>query len=181
MTLETKRLILRPWADDDGSALYRWASHPDVGPRAGWAPHTSVENSLEIIRGVLSQPETYAIVLKETGEPIGSTGLFPPKDYCIPAENLPRDAVELELGYWIAQPYWGQGITPEAGREMLRHAFADLHCAVAHCCHYDFNDQSKRVIEKLGFRYRLTRETVDQTGTSHVTLCYILPREEWKG
>lgn len=181
MQLETKRLILRPWMDEDAPILFRWASHPEVGPRAGWAVHTSVENSLEIIRGILSQPETYAMVLKETGEPIGSVGLFPPGDYCIPAEELPPDAVQLELGYWVAHPYWGQGLVPEAGREMLRHAFEDLHCAVAHCSHYDFNGQSKRVIEKLGFRYRLTRESTDQTGAVHTTLCYILPREEWEG
>ena len=42
---------------------------------AGWPVHTSVENSLEIIRGVLSEPETYAVVLKETGLPVGSVEL----------------------------------------------------------------------------------------------------------
>lgn len=181
MNLETKRLILRPWEDTDAEILFRWASDPEVGPRAGWAVHTSVENSLEIIHGPLGGPETYAMVLKETGEPIGSVGLFPPGDYCIPAEELPQGAVQLELGYWVARPYWGQGLVPEAGREMLRHAFEDLHCAVAHCSHFDFNGQSKRVIEKLGYRYRLTRDTTDQAGTVHATLCYILPREEWRG
>lgn len=48
--LETSRLILRPWCDSDDQALYRWARDPEVGPSAGWAPHTSVENSREIIR-----------------------------------------------------------------------------------------------------------------------------------
>ena len=54
--LETNRLILRPWQDADAEALYRYASSPDVGPNAGWPAHTSVENSLEIIQSVLSQP-----------------------------------------------------------------------------------------------------------------------------
>ena len=56
--------------------LYKYASNPDVGPIAGWAVHTSVENSREIIKGVLSEPETYAAVLKETGHPVGSIGLM---------------------------------------------------------------------------------------------------------
>ena len=57
MVLETKRLILRPWKEEDAEELYKYASHPDVGPIAGWAVHTSVENSRDIIREVLSAPE----------------------------------------------------------------------------------------------------------------------------
>ena len=72
MTLETERLILRPWSEDDAGELYKYAKDIDVGPMAGWPVHTSVENSREIIRTVLSAPETYAVCLKETGKPIGS-------------------------------------------------------------------------------------------------------------
>ncbi len=45
MILETERLILRPWEEGDAENLYKYASHPDVGPIAGWQVHTSVENS----------------------------------------------------------------------------------------------------------------------------------------
>ena len=48
MILETERLLLRPWEERDAEDLYRYASHPDVGPIAGWSVHTSVENSREI-------------------------------------------------------------------------------------------------------------------------------------
>ena len=75
MILKTERLILRPWEEEDAEELYKYASHPDIGPIAGWPVHTSVENSREIIRGVLSAPETYAVVLKETGCPVGSAGI----------------------------------------------------------------------------------------------------------
>lgn len=57
MTIETERLILRPWLETDAGALFRYASDPDIGPIAGWEPHTSVENSLEIIRTVFAAPE----------------------------------------------------------------------------------------------------------------------------
>lgn len=40
--METKRLILRPWQESDAEALFRYASDPDVGPRAGWPPHKDV-------------------------------------------------------------------------------------------------------------------------------------------
>lgn len=180
MILDTPRLLLRPWEDADAEILYKWASDPDVGPRAGWPVHTSVANSLEIIHGPLGKSETYALVLKETGEPIGSAGLFSPEEFCAPAD-LPKEAVQLELGYWIAKPYWGRGLVPEAGRELLRHAFEDLSCVMAHCSHFDINAQSKRVIEKLGFTYRMTRDTTPaQSGETHPTLCYILSRESWE-
>ena len=58
MILQTKRLLLRPWQDSDAEDLYRYASSPEVGPIAGWPVHTSVQNSLAILRGVLSEPET---------------------------------------------------------------------------------------------------------------------------
>lgn len=64
MVLQTQRLILRPWQESDAESLYQYASSPEVGPIAGWSVHTSVENSLQIIRDVLSAPETYALVNK---------------------------------------------------------------------------------------------------------------------
>ena len=47
--METERLILRPWRESDAEALFKYASDPDVGPRAGWPPHKSLEESLEVI------------------------------------------------------------------------------------------------------------------------------------
>ena len=50
MILETERLILRPWEERDANDLFQYASHPEVGPNAGWPAHTSVEISREIIK-----------------------------------------------------------------------------------------------------------------------------------
>ena len=52
MILKTNRLILRPWCEEDAEDLYTYARDPEVGPPAGWSPHTSVEHSREIIRTV---------------------------------------------------------------------------------------------------------------------------------
>ena len=98
--LETERLVLRPWKESDAEECYRYAQDPRVGPAAGWPVHTSVENSRRIIRDVLSVPETYAIVLKETGLPIGSIGLH--------HNDLAEKDDEAELGYWLGVPYWGR-------------------------------------------------------------------------
>ena len=52
--MQTERILLRPWRDSDAASLFKYASDPDVGPRAGWAPHQSVEESREIIRTVFN-------------------------------------------------------------------------------------------------------------------------------
>lgn len=72
---------------------------------------------------MLSAPETYAVVLKETGEPVGSVGLLFGSSGTV---ALPEGEAELELGYWIGRPYWGRGLIPEASRELVRHAFEDV-------------------------------------------------------
>ena len=182
MTLETPRLILRPWCENDAESLYEYARDPEVGPPAGWPPHTSVENSRDIIRDVLSAPQTYAICLKggicscgiAVGAPIGSIGLH--------RNDLAERDDEYELGYWIGKPYWGQGLVPEAARELLRYAFSELGMKRIWCGHYDGNIKSRRVMEKLGFVYHHTTEGIEvkllgEVRTGHALL---LPREEWE-
>ena len=131
MELQTGRLLLRPWYDSDAEDLYEYAKDQRVGPIAGWPAHTSVENSREIIRDVLSAPETYAVVLKQNGKPVGSIGLMIGSQSNI---GLPDD--ECEVGYWIGVPYWGQGLIPEAVRELQRHAFDDLGMQKIWCGYY---------------------------------------------
>lgn len=170
--LETDRLILRPWREYDAPELYKYAKDPDVGIPAGWEPHTSAEHSREVIRDVLSATETYAVCLKETGTPIGSVGLH--------RNDIAETDDEYELGYWIGKPFWGQGLIPEASRELIRHAFEDLGMARIWCGHYDGNLKSRRVMEKLGFSYHHTTEGLEVLGelrTGHVLL---LTRNAWE-
>lgn len=174
MVLQTERLVLRPWLETDAEACYEYAKDPRVGPIAGWPVHTSVENSRQVIRDVLSAAETYAIVLKESGVPIGSIGL---KFHC----DLAKKDDEAELGFCLGVPYWGRGIVPEAGREMLRHAFEDLGLERVWCGYYDGNEKSKRVQEKLGFRYMWTAEDVPVPllGETRIGHANRMTKEEW--
>lgn len=170
MILETERLILRPWAESDAEELYKYASDKDVGYPAGWPAHTSVENSLEIIRTVLSAEETYAVCLKENGKPIGCVGFH--------RNDIAEDDDEYEFGYWLGKEFWGQGIIPEASRELLRRAFCDLGMKRIWCGHYEGNFKSRRVMEKLGFKYHHKTEGIEvsllgEIRTGHVLLLTI--------
>lgn len=175
--LITKRLILRPWKEEDAESLYQYAKNPKIGPIAGWPVHTSVENSREIIRTVLSEPDTYAVVLKETEEPIGSIGLMMGEK-----SNLKIEVDEGEIGYWIGQPYWGKGLIPEAVRELMRYGFEEKNLKTIWCGYFDGNEKSKRVQEKCGFRYHHTEKDklwklMNDIRTEHITC---ITKEQWE-
>lgn len=177
MHLETERLILRPWKLSDAEELYRYARDPRVGPIAGWPPHTSIQNSREIIQDVLSAPETYAVVLKETERPVGSIGLLFGQDaFALVAQN------EAEVGYWIGVPYWGYGLIPEAVRELERYAFLELGLDGLWCGHYEGNSRSQRVQEKCGFTFHHSEENVhcdllNEVRTEHFSY---LAKADWE-
>ena len=174
MTLETERLLLRPWTEDDAEACFSWAKDPRVGPAAGWQAHQSADESRQIIRDVLMRPEAYAIVWKETGLLIGCISL----DF---HTSVSKEDDEAELGYWLGVPWWGRGIMPEAARRLLRHAFEDLGLGRIWCGYFEGNEQSKRVQEKLGFRYMRTIENIRIPRLNEVRsdCVNLLTREDW--
>ena len=164
MILESDRIKLRPWRESDAPALFKSASDPEVGPRAGWPPHKSEKESQEVIRTVFHNDTTWAIELKETGEAIGAMGYGPSCDCDLPA----REGEPL-TGYWIAKPYWNRGICTEALQLMLEHIRRTTDIKSLISGHFIDNPASGRVMEKCGFVP--TGETViDETqyqGSNH--------------
>ncbi|MDE5555014.1 MAG: GNAT family N-acetyltransferase [Muribaculaceae bacterium] len=175
--IETSRLILRPWQESDAEALYKYASDPDIGPMAGWPPHNSVENSLEIIRSVFAVPETYAVVLKETGEPIGCCGIM----FSNSLHSADMQDGEAEIGYWIGKPYWGQGLIPEAVNALLNHSFNELRLNAVWCGYYDGNHKSRRVCEKCGLKYQhTTYDIISPLGDARTEHFYKMTADDYK-
>lgn len=174
--LETNRLILHPWEESDAESLYEYAKDPRVGPIAGWPVHTSVDNSREIIRDVLSADGTYAVTTKGGNRAIGSIGLMVGDK-----SNLGLPETEAEVGYWIGVPFWGMGYIPEAAQELMRYAFEELKLNTIWCGYFDGNDKSRRVGEKCGFRFNRTEEKewplIGETKIQHITR---LTKDEWQ-
>ena len=113
------------------------------------------------------------MILRETGEPVGSVGVFP--------TELPEGKGESEIGYWIGRPYWGQGLIPEAVRELQRWCFQDRGEERLWCGHFPGNDQSRRVIEKCGFTYVCQDPPREwPSGDTFGSRMYALTREEWE-
>ena len=170
MILQTERLILRPFTEADAESLYEYAKDDRVGPVAGWPPHTSVENTREVIKYILSAEETYAVCLREDNRAVGSIGLMIGE-----RSNIGLPETEGEIGYWIGVPFWGRGLIPEAVRLLIRHAFDDLGLERLWCGYFDGNEKSKRVQEKCGFVYHHTNRDVlwklmGDVRTEHITV-----------
>ena len=174
--MQTERLILRRFTENDAEDVYKYASDPDVGPIAGWPPHRSVEESLDVIRSVFGSAEAYAICLKEDQKAIGAIELKLNGH----TDMTNRDD-ECEMGYWLGKPFWGRGIMPEAVREMLRHAFEDCGMRKVWIGYYEGNTKSRRVQEKCGFKYQWRSENLDvpllqEKRTGYVNL---MTRQDW--
>ena len=144
--METERISLRPWLESDAEALYKYASDPEVGPRAGWPPHKNVEESLDVIRKFFMNDYTWAVVLNETDEVIGCVGYLPSS-----SSNLPIGEDQCEVGYWIARPYWDRGICTEALQLVIGHCFNDKGFTTLWGTYFTSNPASGRVMEKCGF------------------------------
>ena len=165
-TLETQRVILRAWQLSDSSDLYEYAKHPEVGPNAGWMPHQSEEESKEVLQYFIDSNDTYAIVLKESNKVIGSVGIH--ERY--PDESL-KHLKQREFGFVLSPSYWGQGLMPEIVTFLIDYGFNEMDLDLLWCGHFDFNHNSKRVIEKCGFIYRFTSTKVfERLNNQEITL-----------
>lgn len=174
--LKTERLVLRKWMETDAESLFEYAKDPRIGPIAGWPPHKSVEESLNVIRNVFNGAECYAICEKENEKAIGAIELK-----LNGHTDMTDQDDECELGYWLGQPFWGRGYVTEAAREILRHGFEDLGMNIIWCGYYDGNQKSKRVQEKLGFTYHHTDENVPVPLLNEIRVGYTnrMTKEQW--
>ena len=146
-TIETKRLLFRPWTVNDAEELFALAQDPDVGPRAGWPPHQSVEESREVISSVFDSDHVWALVEKASGRIVGCMGYYTHEE-----SNIGIAEEEAEVGYWIGRSYWNQGLCTEALRAMVDYCFNTVGHLTLWADYFVDNPASRRVMEKCGFR-----------------------------
>jgi len=147
--METERLILRPTSISDAGQMYKnWASDPEVTKYLVWEPHADVE----VTKGVLAQWDTknekmdyyhWGIVLKETGEIIGTGGSL----------GIDERNQSTELGYCMSRAYWGKGYMSEAVAAMIKYLFDTVGLNRIAARHDPENAGSGRVMQKCGMSY----------------------------
>ena len=147
VTIETDRLILRPFAMEDAEAMYRnWASDDEVSKHLTWPTHTSVEISKMVLTDWTShypEPDFYnwAIVLKENGpEPIGNISVV----------GINKEVDAATMGYCMSRAHWRKGIMAEALTAVIAFLFDEVGFNRVEADHDPNNPASGRVMEKSG-------------------------------
>ena len=145
--LQSNRLILRPWKISDLDDLHEFMSNKEVASLAGFNVRNSKEESLNILKQFIvdSSNSLWAIELKNIKKVIGWIELH---KY---SERIDKNS--KEIGCVLSQEYWGRGLMPEALKQVLNYGFNEENLNSIVCSHFVNNNQSKRVIEKLGFKY----------------------------
>ena len=168
--IETPRLILRAWRESDVEDFYEYARVDGVGQMCGWLPHKDLEESRTILGFFMNEKKTFALELKENGKVIGSIGLETRDEDLGILESLQG----REIGYVLNKDYWGRGLMPEAVKAVINYCFAELQFDWLTCGHFIWNNQSRRVVEKCGFRY--VKDVIHTTrfGTEEPTKLYVL-------
>jgi [ribosomal protein S5]-alanine N-acetyltransferase len=176
-TLTTERLTLRAFAEEDADALFAHAKNPNVTRFTLWDAHKDIDDTLmfihdyAMIRYREGTAEPYAITISPDPRPVGACG-------CFWAAKLNHT---MELGYWLAEPFWGKGYVVEACRKVLAHTFAEYRPERIQARVISGNDASARVLTKLDFRDEGTlRHSLFRRGHFEDVRMFSVLRGEWK-
>ena len=170
--IETERLILRAFKEDDLNDFFEYASVDGVGEMAGWRHHSSTSETKTILDIFINHDITFAITLKENGKVIGSIGIekYPLEDKLTEFNNY----YGRELGFVLSKDYWGRGLMTEAVKATIDYLFNELDLDFLICGYFTFNSRSKRVQEKCGFiPYRVVKH-INYDGAEITTILNLL-------
>ena len=170
VVLETDRLVLREWKENDFNDFFEYASVDGVGQMAGWQPHKNLEESAAILKMFIDGRKTFAVVLKENNKAIGSVGIEKLSTEVDGYENM----TGREIGYVLSKDYWGQGLMPEAVKVVINYCFETAGCDYLLCSCSPQNRQSARVMEKCGFRFVLEKVRKLTDGSTRAARYHIL-------
>lgn len=145
--LETPRMVLRPFELADAEVAHAWFGDPEVMRFISSGPDRSVEQTRARIDGYLEHQRHHGfskwiIVEKQSGRAVGDVGFM-----------YVKNTVEIELGYRLAQCFWGYGIATEVAETCLEYGFDTLGLREIIAFADPRNRASVRVMEKIGLKY----------------------------
>lgn len=160
MIAETERLILRELVAEDETAMFELDSDPEVHRYVGNSPVESIEQIQDIIEFIQKQYEEngvgrWAVIEKSSNKFIGWAGLKLFKNEMNKHSNF------YELGYRFIKSYWGKGYATEAAKASVKYGIEQLGVKEIFAMTDVENVNSKKVLEKAGFKYI---ETFDDNG-----------------
>lgn len=174
--LDTPRLILRAMTMRDAQDIYAYSCDRQVAQHVLWDAHRSLADSRAYLRYILRQyregmPSSYGIVLKETGQLIGTIGFM----------WMNVDNATVEVGYSLARAYWNRGVMTEALQALIDMAFTLLPVNRVEAQHETNNPSSGRVMLKCGMRHEGTlRQRVLNKGKFVDVELYAILKQDWE-
>ncbi|HPT20648.1 MAG TPA: GNAT family protein [Bacteroidales bacterium] len=169
--MNNKIFILRPWRQSDIESLVKYANNPDIAKNLTNAfPHPYTQQSGEAyLETVCSQKPVRVFAIEADGEAVGSIGVFPQTD--IHCQNA-------EMGYWLAEPFWGKGIMTSAIKQMVDYAFRTFDINRVYARPFGSNKASQRVLEKSGFKLEARfKDVLLKNGRTEDELIYAIRKE----
>jgi RimJ/RimL family protein N-acetyltransferase len=164
----TPSAVLRDWSADDATSIVRFANNPLIAAtlRDGFpSPYTSGDAERFIAQATAPGNRNLFLAIEVRGEACGGIGIHP-------LEDVYRRTAEI--GYWLAEPYWGRGIVTDAVRSLVRVAFNRYDLSRIQAGIFENNPASMRVLEKCGFvREVVHRNAVTKNGVTMDEVMYV--------
>ena len=186
MVIETKRLILRPFQENDAADVFEYLEKPAVNCFASMKLN-SLEEAKTAVKERARETEYYfAIVLKDTGKVIGEIDAYPEAGEPHADDDVPRDT--FSPCWMLNKEYQGQGYAYEAAHAFFDYLFSEKGARRIYAYTEDYNTACQRLCERLGMRREgLFIEFVsfvknsDGTPKYENTMQYAILKKEWKG
>lgn len=167
IVLETERLVLRPFKEEDAEKMYSgWATDTDVTRYVTWKPHESIEETEKLIKMWMEENKDvenyhWIIEFKDNKNVIGTIGLL----------GVDNKNENSEIGYCIRKDYWNKGITTEAAKVVLKYALNEVGFIRVTGRHDIENPASGKVMEKCGFKYEGTLRKIIKNSRGQFADC----------
>jgi RimJ/RimL family protein N-acetyltransferase len=174
MEISGSRCTLRPWRPADAEALVKHADNANIARNLRDRfphPYTLRDAKAFIQSCATVRPHvSFAIVVDR--EAVGGIGISPGSDV---------ERFSAEIGYWLAEPFWGRGITVEAVQLMSAYAFSTCRLLRLFALPFAENRRSTRVLEKAGYtREAILRSSAVKDGTVRDQALYALINPRWR-
>ena len=175
MNLTGRGVTLRAWKASDAASLARHANNANIARQLrDRFPHPyTIADARQFIQSVAGARPTMLFAMVVEGEAVGGIGFYPGADV---------ERFSAEIGYWLAEPYWGRGITVEAIALVSKYAFDVCNMLRLFALPFADNAQSIRALEKAGYTREATmRASSVKNGQIRDQALYALVNSAWKG
>ena len=166
-------LELRPFTMDDAPSIAKYANNENIEKwlRDGFPSPYTLKDAKKFVQNLVDMESPNIFAISVDGEAVGSLGVFF-------QENVYKKSAEI--GYWLAEPFWGKGIMSNSIRFLTQYLFSSYDLVRLFSEPYSDNIGSRRALEKAGYKYEGTKKSaVYKHGAYHDSCMYAAIKDEW--